>query len=185
MSTPLLNHSTPTPMPSSTLIHAHIRVRALAHTLALICALACARVGAKIVNPWNTEDMALAIYEALTMPADVRAANQAKLLRYVRKHTAAFWGASFVAELKRASEANERRDYLPRLNVNRVRELFARAQRLRVRAAYDVQGSDGQAPAHGADTRVRVACRSSSWTTTERWRGHRPCPSLRRRHRWC
>ena len=101
--------------------------------------------------------MALAIYEALTLPADVRAANQAKLLRYVRKHTAAFWGASFVAELKRASEANERRDYLPRLNVNRVRELFARAQRLRVRASAHITLC--RSSAHGARTLLGRAVR--------------------------
>ena len=52
------------------------------------------------MNPWNTEDMAQAIYEALTMSPVARAANHAKLVRYVRKHTAAFWGSTFVAELR-------------------------------------------------------------------------------------
>jgi len=114
--------------------------------------------------------MAEAIHEALTMPAKQREENQAKLHRYVWKHTAAFWGSSFVNELKvraawrepghprgagggadahpataaplrfgvgsqRASEANERRDYLPRLNVQRVHEQFLRSFQLRVRGA--------------------------------------------------
>lgn len=56
--------------------------------------------GSIIVNPWNTEEMANAIYEAVTMPDDVRKANHQKLYRYVTKYTAAYWGLSFVNELR-------------------------------------------------------------------------------------
>lgn len=65
---------------------------------ALTCA--CARAGARMVNPWNTEDVAHAIYEALTLPASTRAAHHARLMRYVRRHTAAYWGASFMSALE-------------------------------------------------------------------------------------
>jgi trehalose-6-phosphate synthase len=53
-----------------------------------------------MVNPWNAEDVAQAIHEALTMPAETRAANHARLLRHVRRHTAAYWGASFISALE-------------------------------------------------------------------------------------
>lgn len=59
--------------------------------------------GSLIVNPWNTEDMANAIHDAVTMSAEQREANYKKLERYVFKYTSAWWGQSFVAELTRIS----------------------------------------------------------------------------------
>jgi trehalose-6-phosphate synthase len=56
--------------------------------------------GSIIINPWNTEDLADAIYQALTMPKSVKEENHRKLYRYVTKFTAAYWGISFVTELK-------------------------------------------------------------------------------------
>lgn len=52
------------------------------------------------MNPWNTDELAQAIYDALVMPEDLRKANQQKLFRYVTKYTAAHWGLCFVSELK-------------------------------------------------------------------------------------
>lgn len=43
--------------------------------------------GSIIVNPWNTEEVARAIHEAVTMPPEDRAANYGKLRKYVSKHT--------------------------------------------------------------------------------------------------
>ncbi|OIW26976.1 glycosyl transferase [Coniochaeta ligniaria NRRL 30616] len=63
--------------------------------------------GSLIVNPWNTEDMANAIHDAVTMSAEQREANFKKLERYVFKYTSAWWGQSFVAELTRISGASE------------------------------------------------------------------------------
>lgn len=59
--------------------------------------------GSLIVNPWNTEDMANAIHDAVTMSPEQREANFKKLERYVFKYTSAWWGQSFVAELTRIS----------------------------------------------------------------------------------
>lgn len=59
--------------------------------------------GSLIVNPWNTEDMANAIHDAVTMSAEQREANFKKLERYVFKYTSAWWGTQFVAELTRIS----------------------------------------------------------------------------------
>jgi trehalose 6-phosphate synthase len=63
--------------------------------------------GSLIVNPWNTEDMANAIHDAVTMSAEQREANFKKLERYVFKYTSAWWGQSFVSELTRISGASE------------------------------------------------------------------------------
>jgi trehalose 6-phosphate synthase len=55
--------------------------------------------GSLIVNPWNTEEMANAIHDAVTMSPEQRESNYRKLERYVFKYTSAWWGASFVSEL--------------------------------------------------------------------------------------
>ena len=55
--------------------------------------------GSLLVNPWNTEDMANAIHEAVTMGPEPREAKYRKLEKYVFKHTSAWWGSSFVADL--------------------------------------------------------------------------------------
>lgn len=43
--------------------------------------------GSIVVNPWNTEELANAIHEAITLPADLRKANHEKLYAYVTKYT--------------------------------------------------------------------------------------------------
>ena len=43
--------------------------------------------GSLIINPWNTEELAGAIHEAVTMPDEQRAINHQKLERYVTKYT--------------------------------------------------------------------------------------------------
>lgn len=65
--------------------------------------------GAIIVNPWNTDELSEAIYEALTMPKDVRKKNHQSLYRYITKYSAANWGMSFMSELgKIAAESSLR-----------------------------------------------------------------------------
>ncbi|EON97334.1 putative glycosyltransferase family 20 protein [Phaeoacremonium minimum UCRPA7] len=63
--------------------------------------------GSLIVNPWNTEDMANAIHDAVTMSPEQREANFRKLERYVFKYTSAWWGQSFVTELTRLNPQAE------------------------------------------------------------------------------
>lgn len=55
--------------------------------------------GALIVNPWNTDELAGAIYEGLTMELEKRKANFTKLFKYITKYTAGYWGENFVKEL--------------------------------------------------------------------------------------
>ncbi|KAN0065652.1 Trehalose-6-P synthase/phosphatase complex synthase subunit [Thecaphora frezii] len=57
--------------------------------------------GSLICNPWDAFAVSDAIHEALTMPANVRRENFEKLSRYVKKHTASWWGLSFVNDLKK------------------------------------------------------------------------------------
>ncbi|KAI9901308.1 hypothetical protein N3K66_003125 [Trichothecium roseum] len=57
--------------------------------------------GSLIVNPWNTEEVANAIHDAVTMSPEQREVNYRKLERYVFKYTSAWWGESFVAEMGR------------------------------------------------------------------------------------
>ncbi|KAI5302404.1 Trehalose-6-P synthase/phosphatase complex synthase subunit, partial [Ascosphaera atra] len=65
--------------------------------------------GSIIVNPWNTEELAGAFQESVTMSNEQRALNFQKLDKYVNKYTSAFWGQSFVAELVRISEHTEKK----------------------------------------------------------------------------
>jgi trehalose 6-phosphate synthase len=46
--------------------------------------------GSLIVNPWNTEELADAIYDAVTMGDEQRAINYHKLAKYVNKYTRYF-----------------------------------------------------------------------------------------------
>ncbi|EKD18779.1 trehalose-6-phosphate synthase [Drepanopeziza brunnea f. sp. 'multigermtubi' MB_m1] len=61
--------------------------------------------GALIVNPWNTEELAGAIHDAVTMSPEQREINFKKLEKYVFKYTSAWWGESFVSELVRISDS--------------------------------------------------------------------------------
>ena len=56
--------------------------------------------GSIIVNPWNVEEISVALYDSLTLPEEKRIANYSTLYKYISKYTSAFWGESFVAELK-------------------------------------------------------------------------------------
>ena len=61
--------------------------------------------GALVVNPWNTEELANAIHDAVTMDSEKRRVNYQKLSSYVNKYTSAWWGESFVSDLKKISDA--------------------------------------------------------------------------------
>ncbi|KAJ3105265.1 Trehalose-6-P synthase/phosphatase complex synthase subunit [Phlyctochytrium planicorne] len=75
--------------------------------------------GSIIVNPWNTEELAQALYDAVTMPEDVRSGNHQKVYRYVTKYTAAHWGLTFVKELQRVTQEYDP-SRLPRFPVDDI-----------------------------------------------------------------
>jgi trehalose 6-phosphate synthase len=55
--------------------------------------------GSIVVNPWDSQQVADAIHEAVTMDAETRAENHRKLFKYVNKYSAAFWGSSFIKDM--------------------------------------------------------------------------------------
>mmetsp|Transcript_12478 Transcript_12478/g.45483 ORF Transcript_12478/g.45483 Transcript_12478/m.45483 type:complete len:973 (+) Transcript_12478:181-3099(+) len=55
--------------------------------------------GALLVNPWNVEDMALGIMDALTMSDVERKERHKQNCLYVMRHTAQAWADTFVSEL--------------------------------------------------------------------------------------
>lgn len=63
--------------------------------------------GSIVVNPWDSQQVADAIHEAVTMSPEVRAENHRKLFKYVNKYNAAFWGTSFVREMLKISPGSE------------------------------------------------------------------------------
>jgi trehalose 6-phosphate synthase len=63
--------------------------------------------GSLVVNPWDSQQVADAIHEAVTMPAEVRAENHRKLFKYVEKYSAAFWGTSFVREMLKIAPGSD------------------------------------------------------------------------------
>ncbi|KAB2111673.1 Alpha,alpha-trehalose-phosphate synthase [UDP-forming] 1 [Alternaria gaisen] len=73
--------------------------------------------GSLIVNPWNTEELADAIHDAVTMGDEQRSLNYQKLSKYVRKYTSAWWGESFVTELRRISETPDRKVHFANVAV--------------------------------------------------------------------
>ncbi|KAI9461571.1 glycosyltransferase family 20 protein [Lactarius psammicola] len=63
--------------------------------------------GSIVVNPWDSQQVADAIHEAVTMPAEARAEAHRKLFKYVTKYSAAFWGTSFVKEMLKIPASSE------------------------------------------------------------------------------
>ncbi|KAF7520531.1 hypothetical protein G7054_g12736 [Neopestalotiopsis clavispora] len=59
--------------------------------------------GSLIINPWNTEELANAIHDAVIMSPKMREANFRKLERHVFKYTSAWWGQNFVFELAKVN----------------------------------------------------------------------------------
>ncbi|KAI7537372.1 hypothetical protein KC331_g10960, partial [Hortaea werneckii] len=65
--------------------------------------------GSIVVNPWNTEELADAIHDSVTMGEEQRAVNYQKMAKYINKYTSAWWGETFVTELTRISEQAEQK----------------------------------------------------------------------------
>lgn len=88
------------------------------------------------VNPWNIEELAQAMHEALTVPERERALKHWKLYHYVIKHTAAFWARSFVSELQqierlmKAQDFHKPRQSLLRVSVDVLPEMRERTARV-------------------------------------------------------
>jgi len=60
--------------------------------------------GSIICNPWNTEELAEGIHEAVTKDDTQRRTNYEKLSKQVNKYTSRWWGECFIEELTRISD---------------------------------------------------------------------------------
>ncbi|KDR79014.1 hypothetical protein GALMADRAFT_244742 [Galerina marginata CBS 339.88] len=74
--------------------------------------------GSIVVNPWDSQQVADAIHEAVTMDASVRAENHRKLFKYVNKYSAAFWGSSFIKEMSKIDAAEVAKEGQAELKPN-------------------------------------------------------------------
>ena len=86
--------------------------------------------GALLVNPWNVNDMAAALEDALTMPEAERRERQRQNFTHITMHTAQAWADTFVSELNDTHvEAELRRKRIPpQLFPSRVVEPFTQAR---------------------------------------------------------
>ncbi|KAG1747133.1 glycosyltransferase family 20 protein [Suillus paluster] len=69
--------------------------------------------GSIVVNPWDSQQVADAIHEAVTMDTETRAENHRKLFKYVNKYSAAFWGTSFIKEMSKLKQDEPKNDEGP------------------------------------------------------------------------
>jgi len=66
--------------------------------------------GSIVVNPWDSQQVADAIHEAVIMDAETRSENHKKLFKYVNKYSASFWGSSFIKEMAKIKAAEASKD---------------------------------------------------------------------------
>ncbi|KZV68196.1 glycosyltransferase family 20 protein [Peniophora sp. CONT] len=86
--------------------------------------------GSIVVNPWDSQQVADAIHEAVTKPAEVRAEDHAKLYKYVCKYSAAFWGTSFVKEMLRINPCTEAATIREEKQTEKVREIASQKEQV-------------------------------------------------------
>jgi trehalose 6-phosphate synthase len=86
--------------------------------------------GSLVVNPWDSQQVADAIHDAVTMDADTRKENHRKLFKYVSKYSAAYWGTSFVTELVRITPTEGFPDFQGAENATTGVEGDLRGQKL-------------------------------------------------------
>ncbi|KAF4037679.1 Trehalose-phosphatase [Phytophthora infestans] len=94
--------------------------------------------GAIVVNPWNIEDVALSVHQALSMCRTEREIRQQKLYRYVSSNTASAWGEQFLEELNEAVEKNRKSStQLPKLDRKTIVQAYRSAQNRVIILDYD------------------------------------------------
>jgi trehalose 6-phosphate synthase/phosphatase len=79
------------------------------------------------VNPWDIDEVANAIQEALTMSDDERKLYQNYCFKYIEEHTAQVWAESFVSSLERCTISNSKSIIPPKLSFESVCDKFSRS----------------------------------------------------------
>ncbi|TDH66875.1 hypothetical protein CCR75_005350 [Bremia lactucae] len=94
--------------------------------------------GAIVVNPWNVEDVAHSIHQALSMCRTEREIRQQKLYRYVSSNTASAWGKQFLDELSEAVEKKRKSStQLPKLDKQTIVQAYRSAKNRVIILDYD------------------------------------------------
>jgi len=85
--------------------------------------------GALLVNPYDPEQVADAMNEALVMPEEDKAYRFTHLFDFISRHTASHWGQSFIKDLHVASRAADRLDRTPRLSIKLIENSWRKAKK--------------------------------------------------------
>lgn len=94
--------------------------------------------GAMVINPWNTEDLAVCINQALSMCRTERELRQQKLYRYVSTNTATAWSMQFLSELGDAVAKNRQTSVqLPKLDRTDIVQAYRTARNRVIILDYD------------------------------------------------
>lgn len=85
---------------------------------------------ALIINPWDEDSMADAIYRAFKMPKDERLERQNDLQELLFRYSASQWAHSFLSDLAKTADAAERREVeaLPSRREDWPKELSQRVR---------------------------------------------------------
>lgn len=94
--------------------------------------------GALVINPWNTEDLALSVHQALSMSRAEREIRQQKLYRYVSSNTATTWSMQFLGELGDAVQKNRVHSaQLPKLDMKNIVQAYRKSKNRLIILDYD------------------------------------------------
>lgn len=94
--------------------------------------------GAMVINPWNTEDLAVCINQALSMCRTERELRQQKLYRYVSSNTATAWSMQFLSDLGDAVAQNRQpTGQLPKLDRDEIVNSYRQAKNRVIILDYD------------------------------------------------
>ncbi|KAF1331102.1 Trehalose-phosphatase, partial [Globisporangium splendens] len=94
--------------------------------------------GALVINPWNTEDLASSMHQALSMCRAEREIRQQKLYRYVSANTATAWSMQFLGELGDAVQKNRQSSkQLPKLNSTDIVQAYKESKNRVIILDYD------------------------------------------------
>ncbi|KAJ1452497.1 glycosyltransferase family 20-domain-containing protein [Pelagophyceae sp. CCMP2097] len=93
--------------------------------------------GALVVNPYDTDAVAAALHQALTMSRTTKQVRHHKLARYVNTYTAELWAQRLVRELRLARDKAKEYTYLLPLDVAQLRSFYERSRRRLLIFDYD------------------------------------------------
>jgi len=79
--------------------------------------------GAVLINPYNTDEVAQALDQALNMPKEERDMRFQYMSNHINTHTAQAWAEKFISSLRHAAQASETYDSGPFSNLDEAQML--------------------------------------------------------------